>query len=151
MRLSVFLADFAQADDNGKVHAIGLFWTNTGTPLPPFAVVIAVDIDWSETNEPHRVTCELLNDDGGQVSVPGPVGEQPLKFEMLVEAGRPPQTLHGTAFRSALAVNIGGGMPLPPGRYQWRASVAGFEDATATESFLVKAASSSLPGVDAQG
>lgn len=137
MRVSVYLADYAQADENGKVHAIGLFWTNASTPLPPFAVVIVVDIDWSETNEQHRVTCELLDDDGQPVAVPGPVGKQPLRFEMLVEAGRPPKTLHGTSFRSALAVNIGGGMPLVPGRYQWRASVEGFDEATATESFLV--------------
>jgi hypothetical protein len=137
VRVSLFLADYAQSDDKGKVNAIGLAWTNIQTPLPPFAVVLIVDIDWSETNEPHRVTCELLNDDGQPVEVQGPVGAQPLRFEMQVEAGRLPRTIHGTAFRSALAVNVGGGMPLPAGRYQWRASVAGFEAATATESFVV--------------
>lgn len=139
MRVSLLLADFAQADQQGKVHAIGLAWTNITTPLPPFAVVIIVDIGWDETNEPHRLTCELLDDDGRPVGVPGPVGMQPLRFEMQVEAGRPPRTLHGTAFRSALAVNVSGGVPLPPGRYQWRASVDGFDEATTTESFLVNA------------
>lgn len=139
MRFSLFLADFAQTDEKGKINAIGLSWTNITTPLPPFAVVIVVDIDWSETNQPHRVTCELLDDDGQPVRVQGPVGAQPLRFEMQVEAGRPPRTIHGTAFRSALAVNVGGGMPLAPGRYQWRVSVDGFHEATTTESFVVNA------------
>lgn len=137
MRVSLFLADYAQSDDKGKINAIGLAWTNILTPLPPFAVVLIIDIDWSETNQPHRVDCELLDDDGQAVTVQGPLGAQPLRFEMQVEAGRPPRTIHGTAFRSVMAVNVGGGMPLPAGRYQWRASVKGFDEATATESFLV--------------
>ena len=137
MRISLFLADYAQADDKGKIHAIGLTWVNVSTPLPPFAVVIVVDIDWSETNQPHQLTCELLNDDGQPVEVKGPVGEQPLRFGMRVEAGRPPGTSHGSVFRSASAINVAGGLPLPPGRYQWRATVDGYPDATATESFVV--------------
>ncbi|GLV09818.1 hypothetical protein MyChFU_31380 [Mycobacterium intracellulare subsp. chimaera] len=140
MRVTLLLADYAQSDNRGKVHAIGLGWTTITTPLPPFAVVIILDIDWSETNHPHRVTCELLTDDGQPVKVQGPVGAQPLRFEMQVEAGRPPGTIHGTALRSPLSVNVGGGVPLTPGRYQWRASVEGFDEATTTESFLVQAA-----------
>lgn len=140
MRLSLFLADYAAADGSGKVNALGLGWTTITTPLPSFGVVIFLDIDWSETNHPHRVTCELLTDDGQPVMVPGPVGSQRLRFEVGVEAGRPPGTIHGTALRSPLTVNVGAGVALPPGRYQWRASVEGFNEATATESFLVHAA-----------
>ena len=137
MKVSLFLADYAQTDDKGKVNAIGLGWTTIGTPLPPFAVVIILDIDWSETNQLHRLTCELLDDDGQPVDVRGPVGTQPLRFEMQLEAGRPPGTIHGTSIRQPLSVNVGGGMPLAPGRYQWRGAVAGFDEATTTESFLV--------------
>jgi hypothetical protein len=140
VRLSLFLADYAQSDEKGKINAIGLGWTTTGTPLPAFAVVIILDIDWSETNEPHQVTCELLTDDGQQVMVPGPVASQPLRFEVVAEAGRPPGIAHGTAIRTSLSVNVGAGVPLAPGRYQWRASVERFDDATTTESFLVHAA-----------
>lgn len=139
MRISLFLADFAQSDDKGKINTIGLGWTTTATPLQPFALVIFLDIDWDETNQPHPIRCELLTEDGQPARVPGPVGLQPLVFEASAEAGRPPGTPHGTAIRMPLAVNLSGGIPLPPGRYEWRASVKGFENATASESFLVYA------------
>lgn len=44
---------------------------------------------------------------------------------------------HGTPIRMPIVVNVNGGMPLPPGRYEWRASIEGFEAAAATESFHV--------------
>lgn len=140
MRVSLFLADYSQSDERGKVNVIGLGWTTITTPLPSFAVVIIIDIDWSETNQPHRLTCDLLTDDGQPVMVRGPVGDQPLRFEATVEAGRPPGTTHGISLRQPLSVNMSGGVPLTPGRYQWRASIEGFADATATESFVVQAA-----------
>lgn len=105
--------------------------------MPPFGLVIFVDINWDETNQPHRLACELLTDDGQPVLIPGPVGDQPLRFEAQVEAGRPPGTIHGTAARWPLTVNMAGGLPLDPGRYEWRVTVEGFPDATAMESFQV--------------
>jgi hypothetical protein len=136
--VSLLLADSAQADPSGKVHGLGLGWTTTTTPLPPFALVIFLDIDWDETNQPHKLRCELLSEDGEPVVVPGPFGEQPVAVEVQAEAGRPPGAIHGTAARIPFAVNVGFGTPLSPGRYQWRVSVEGFEDVTAVESFLVQ-------------
>ncbi|SKW72762.1 Uncharacterised protein [Mycobacteroides abscessus subsp. abscessus] len=40
--------------------------------------------------------------------------------------------------RMPVAVAISGGLALAPGRYEWRASVQGFENATASEPFLVQ-------------
>jgi hypothetical protein len=97
VRVSLLLADSAQADQSGKVHALGLGWTTTTTPLPPFALVIFLDIDWDETNQPHNLRCELLSEDGEPVRVPGPFGQQPIVVEAQAEAGRPPGAIHGTA------------------------------------------------------
>jgi hypothetical protein len=138
VRISLFLADYAQADQSsGKVTAVGLGWTTCPTPLPQFSVVIILDIEWDETNAPHRLTCELLTADGQPVMVPGPMGSQPMAFAANAEAGRPPGAIHGTAARLPLTVTVGPGTALEPGRYEWRVSVEGFEGATATESFLV--------------
>jgi len=49
----VLLADFAQADASGKVNALGLGWSLTGTPIPNHAVVIMLKVGWDETNKPH--------------------------------------------------------------------------------------------------
>jgi hypothetical protein len=105
--------------------------------LPPLGLVVFLDIDWNETNQPHKLTCDLLTADGQPVTISGPLGSQPVHFEAHVEAGRPPGTIHGTASRMPLAINIAGGTSLTPGRYEWRVSIEGFPKETAVEPFLV--------------
>ena len=138
MKISLFLADAAQADvQSGKVHALGLGWRQCQTPTPPFALVIFVDIDWDETNKQHKLTCRLLTTDGDTVVVMGAQGPQPISFEAAAEAGRPPGAIHGTSVRMPLTLNIPAGIPLEPGIYEWRVEVEGFEQATSVEPFVV--------------
>lgn len=141
MKVAIYLADYAQADDKGKINTIGLGWTTIGTPLPPFAVVVIIDLDWTESNVPHEVKCQLLTEDGSPVETTGPVGQQPVEFGARVETGRPPGAIHGTSQRMPLAVNLGGGIPLAPGRYEWRVTITGQGTSeTAAAPFLVWAA-----------
>jgi hypothetical protein len=138
VKITLFLADAAQADaQSGKVHALGLGWRQCQTPTPPFALVLFLDIDWDETNEPHKLTCQLLTTDGEPVVVMGTQGAQRISFEASAEAGRPPGAIHGTSVRMPLTLNIPGGIPLEPGIYEWRVEVEGFEQATAVEAFVV--------------
>jgi hypothetical protein len=138
MKISLFLADAAQADaQSGKVHTLGLGWRQCQTPTPPFALVLFLDIDWDETNKPHKLTCQLLTTDGDPVVVKGTHGTQPISFEASAEAGRPPGSIHGTSVRMPLTLNIPGGIPLDPGIYEWRVEVKDFEQATAVEAFIV--------------
>lgn len=138
MKVTLFLADAAQADaQSGKVHALGLGWRQCQTPTPPFALVLFLDIDWDETNEQHKLKCQLLTTDGELVMVPGPQGPQPILFEAAAEAGRLPGSIHGTSVRMPLTLNIPGGIPLEPGIYEWRVEVDGFEHATTVEAFIV--------------
>lgn len=138
MKVTLFLADAAQADtQSGKVHALGLGWRQCQTPTPPFALVLFLDIDWDETNEQHKLKCQLLTTDGELVMVPGPQGPQPILFEAAAEAGRLPGSIHGTSVRMPLTLNIPGGIPLEPGIYEWRVEVDGFEKATTVEAFIV--------------
>jgi hypothetical protein len=138
VKVTLFLADAAQADtQSGKVHALGLGWRQCQTPTPPFALVLFLDIDWDETNEQHKLKCQLLTTDGELVMVPGPQGPQPILFEAAAEAGRLPGSIHGTSVRMPLTLNIPGGIPLEPGIYEWRVEVDGFEKATTVEAFIV--------------
>lgn len=138
MRLQIFLADAAQADERGKVSALGLGWRACGSPVPAFAVVLLIEIDWDETNTRHRLVCELLTQDGEPITVEGPLGQQLIRFEADAEAGRPPGAAHGEPQRVPLVFAFPPGLPLQPDRYQWRASVAGFDEATAVEPFIVQ-------------
>jgi hypothetical protein len=137
VRLAVYLADSAQADERGKLSALGLGWRTCGSPTPFFAVVVLFEVDWDETNTPHRLVCELLTEDGESVTLETPVGEQRIRLEAVAEAGRPPGTVHGDPARVPIVFAFPPGLPLPPARYQWRASVEGFADATAVEFFTV--------------
>jgi hypothetical protein len=138
MKISLLLADAAQADaQSGKVNALGLGWRQCQTPTPAVALVVFLDIDWDETNEQHRLKCQLLTTDGEAVTVPGPQGPQRILFEASAEAGRPPGAIHGTSVRMPMTLNIPPGIPLDPGVYEWRVEVEGFERATAVEPFIV--------------
>lgn len=124
MRAVVLLADSAQADPSGKVHALGLGWSVTGSPTAPSAVVAFIHVEWAETNEPFRFRLEMLDADGHQVFGPTPAGSSPILIEGDLEAGRPPGLSHGTELTVPIAVNIGGGLPLVPGhRYEWRLTI----------------------------
>jgi hypothetical protein len=112
----VLLADFAQADATGKVNALGLGWSVTGTPIPNHAVVIMLKVGWDEANTPRHLTLSLLTADGAHaVDVQTPFGPQSLQVEMDFEVGRPPGLLRGSTIDHAVAINVGS-LPLQPGR-----------------------------------
>lgn len=128
MEAHVLLADFAQSDSSGKVNALGLGWSVTTTPTPNHAVVVILRVGWDETNINHHLALRLLTADGlNAVEVPTPFGSQPLTVEIDVEVGRPPGLAHGSSIDYSLAINIGPGLPLVPGRYEWRLQIGGNE------------------------
>lgn len=137
MKVQVFLADAAQADPSGKINALGLGWRSCPTPVPAFALVIILDVDWDETNKRHKLTVELVDHDGRATTATGPFGPQPIRFEAVAEAGRAPGSVRGMSVRLPLSISVGAGLQLEPGLYSWRVSVEGFPDSTATETFHV--------------
>lgn len=141
MKITLLLARFAEADQQGTINALGLGWKACQGQLVAHALVIYLDIDWGETNQPHKLTADLVTADGEPVTITGPLGSQPIRFEAQVEAGRPPGAVHGTSFRLPMAINVPGQTNLAPARYEWRVVVEGFEDQAAVESFQV------LPGM----
>lgn len=124
MEAHVLLADFAQSDSSGKVNALGLGWSVTRTPTPSHAVVVHLRVGWDETNVSHHLTLRLLTADGSNaVEVPTPFGSQPLMVEVDIEVGRPAGFARGSSIDHSLAINVGAGLPLAPGRYEWRLQI----------------------------
>jgi hypothetical protein len=120
----VLLADFAQSEPSGKVNALGLGWSMTGTPTPHHCVVVLLKVGWDEANQPHHLTLQLLTADGAHaVEVPSPFGQQPLQVEVDFEVGRPAGLLRGSTIDHAVAINVAPGLPLDPGRYEWRMQI----------------------------
>lgn len=140
MEAQILLADFAQADASGKVNALGLGWSVTGTPIPNHAVVIMLKVGWDETNAPHHLTLDLLTADGAHaVDMPTPFGPQPLQVEMDFEVGRPPGLVRVSTIDHAAAINVGS-LPLQPGRYEWRLRIDDEQRDAWRAPFLVRQA-----------
>ncbi|MGH3548406.1 MAG: DUF6941 family protein [Pseudonocardiaceae bacterium] len=141
MEAHVLLADFAQTDMSGKVNALGLGWSVTQTPTSNMTVVVMVKVGWNETNQKHRLSLNLLTADGQHaVNVPTPLGIQPLQVEGEFEAGRPAGLPEGSTVDHAIAVNVGPGLALTPGRYEWRLKIDNDEEVTWRAAFVVLSA-----------
>ena len=68
MKGLLILADSAQADANGRIHALGAGWTATPTPTSPIALMVLLDCPWDQTNTKHKLLIELLDTDSQVVS-----------------------------------------------------------------------------------
>jgi hypothetical protein len=115
MKGTLILADSAQADPNGRIHALGAGWTVTSTPTPPIGLLVFVDCPWDQTNVKHRLLIELLDTDGRVVSFKTDDRGSPepaVRVETDFEVGRPLGVPKGSPIRQVLAINITGGLPL---------------------------------------
>ena len=126
MDLTILLADYSTADQGSqKINALGMGWSVTSTPLPPQAVVVIFEVGWDETNQPHQALLRLVDTDGAPVNQPTPMGEQPVQIQVDFEAGRPAGAAAGTPIVVPMCLNFPAGLPVPPGRYEWRVTVDG--------------------------
>jgi hypothetical protein len=132
---TIILADAAQVSPDNKLHALGIGWTKTSSPITaPSAVAIILHVPWDETNRKLRWTLDLFDADGKPVVLQ----TEPEKFsgihiENQIEVGRPPGVKPGSSINVPFAVNIAP-LPLPAdqtfawvlrvGDREWRASFA---------------------------
>lgn len=74
MRVTVLLADSAQADPSGKVHLLGVGWTRTAVPTGPVAIVVLLRMESvDEARLPHHVELELIDGENSPMKfLPGP-------------------------------------------------------------------------------
>ena len=137
MHAQILLADSAQVV-NGKLYLLGGGWNQIGPKPTAMAVVLRFLVPWDQTNQKHRWSLRLLDEDGHPVMV-GPAGSgRPIEVSGQFEAGRPPGTEPGTETSIPVAVNVGA-IPLPAGRrLEWRLFVDEETHEDWRESFRVR-------------
>jgi len=119
LRLDYLLVADAGEVVGGKLYLLGGGWDRLlvpqlpGPPAAPFAVAVGIGVPWGMTNKKLRLSIDVLDADGGQLSqLAG--GE--------IEVGRPPGMRVGVSQRFQIAV------PTQPqftteGRYVVRCSI----------------------------
>ncbi|MGH7727991.1 MAG: DUF6941 family protein [Vulcanimicrobiaceae bacterium] len=107
----MLLADAAQVTPDGKLHALGLGWGVTPSPMTsPAAIAMIFHVPWDEANRKFGFSLQLLDGDGGPVMLPGPSGSIAIRFEQQMEVGRPPGIKPGTTLNAPFVVSVG---PMP--------------------------------------
>lgn len=140
MNVQVLLADAAQTDSSGKVHALGLGWTITSAPANPMAVIVRVSFDSGEDQEPHVCVVRLLDEDGKPFGLQGTEGETvPLEVTSVITVEKNADHLPSAPMVASIAFNVGGGLPLKPGQqYEWAAEIDGRTHDTWSAPFFTR-------------
>jgi hypothetical protein len=119
MNIRSMLADYAVVAD-GKLTIVGGGWSIISPNPTPTALALLVKVPWDRTNEKHRVTVRLVDEDGRAFVPDGaPEGFEGIRHEWPVEVGRAPGLRPGTCIDCPLALNIGPLQFVPGKRYEW--------------------------------
>lgn len=116
----MLLCDFAESV-NGKLYIVGGGWTKLkpGFPLD-CAVAISLAVPWTQTNQKHQLTVELLSEDGELI------GDPPVRIDGEFEVGRPPGSTPGDPIGYTMAFRFKG-VELSPGGYRFSFKIDGTE------------------------
>ena len=132
MRVQAFLCNHAEVQNN-LLYAMGIGVDRTFIPPgppPPWPVSIAIGISvtvpWTQTNQQHSVTVDLVDADGRPVEVPTSADTaSPFEAGLAFNVGRPPDLRIGDDQTVSLAVVLPG-LPMPAlGDYRFRVSIDG--------------------------
>jgi hypothetical protein len=140
VKVTLLLADFAEAI-NGKLYIMGGGWSITAPAPGPMALAVKIEVPWTEANKKHRLTVDLVDDDGQPVVFSSEEGVEAggVQVEGDFEVGRPPGLIPGTPIDLAMGLNIGRGPLQPSSRYTWRLSIDGHHDEDWEVSFSTRA------------
>lgn len=116
MRAIVLLAHSAELDQRATVHALGLGWTTTPTPVPQHSLIIFVEVNWSELGRSFPIRAELVDGDGKPVA---------QTADGVINARRHAVHPEGTPvtipfIATIPTLNLDAGQ-----RYQWRVTIDG--------------------------
>lgn len=145
MQTAALLCDHAQVTNDGKLFVSGAGISRLGlfSAEPPhavnFALALMTTIEWQETNHPHKMTIELILDQGGEhgaerVPLPSqlPPGASAQDAGIIFaefNAGRPPNMSAGEQTLMPVALPFPA-FPLPaPGSYFFTIKIDGTETA----------------------
>lgn len=114
MRAIVLLAQSGQLDQSGTVHALGLGWTSSPTPVPQHALIIFVEVGWAEIGQSFPISAELIDSDGVQVA---------HTEHGVIKARHQPVHPKGTPVTIPFIATIPMLNLVEGQRYQWRVSI----------------------------
>ena len=133
MKVTVLLADKGTANPlQGTLNLLNAGWGQTTlTPVAPGvlmtgpqAVAVFFEVEPRHCNHPIDLLMELWTQDGEVVSVPGPAGPQPMRIQHSLVVPTPGGVPAGTPGTGNTMLELAG-LPLTPGGYEWRVSLAG--------------------------
>jgi len=137
MKVTMLLCDYAQVAGD-KLYVVGGGWSIMGPDPVQHAIAIKIDVDWNETDIPHRLVLFLEDADGRPFVLETKEDLQPFEVVNEFTVTRPSGVPEGTPIDVALAVNFGP-LPLQPGsRYIWRLSIDGESKEDWVLSFTVR-------------
>lgn len=147
MRVTGFLSQFA-VTENGRLTVVN-GCVDSIPALLPFTLALVCRVEWDETNLPHSARVVLV-DAAGTPFRPQPM-MPPVEVTVPFEVGRPAGVPRGVTFTVPMALNFAG-LPMPPGRYEFRTSVDDQTDPNWNVSFQVIAAGTpSIQGPEQNG
>ncbi|HET8658640.1 MAG TPA: hypothetical protein VFM55_06540 [Micromonosporaceae bacterium] len=143
MKINVILADTGVQDPQGKLHLLGVGWSQIGVQpnglSGDMAVAVLIEVPWDMCNKELNVELELRSEDGEPVLVPTPGGQQPLRMTQRLVIPTPPGAPNGSPGTANLLVKLQGGLALAPGSwYAWRVTADGKDDENWTARFFVR-------------
>jgi hypothetical protein len=144
--VTILLAKAANLDASGQVNALGMGWEIIGpSPLPGFVVIVKVTAPEEQREEQFNVRLQLLDSAGNAVVW----GQQDATetLDMRFEGETPPSATVPAGLRGAVAVilEIGPGLLLEPGIYEWVVSVEGETQPHWRQPFYVRAKPDEFP------
>lgn len=146
MKLQILLADKGTQNPHaGTLNLLNVGWHQTsiapGPPgmaiTPPHAVAIFWEVDPQYCNKPIELVVSLVTEDGNPVELPGPAGPQPMELHQQITVVTPAGMPMGTPGVGNMILEIQPGLPLQPGGYEWRVSLAGQHEDGWSASFRV--------------
>jgi len=138
VKIFAVVADTGRPSPGGPINLLNAGWTATvalpvdegGYTLPGQALAVFLEAPWDQLNRPHRVTIELLDDEGqlAELSTPTADGFQPARIEQEITippvAGAP----NGIPGLASLLLDLPLGtlrIRSPRRRYTWRVTLGG--------------------------
>lgn len=123
MEVTILLCDYAESI-NGKLYITGGGWTQfRGAEPVNCSVAVSMSVPWTQANQRHSLSLELLQEDGQIVLDPD---GQPMRVDGNFEVGRPPGSVPGDALTNTMAFGFQG-LDLPSGGYKFSFSIDGTE------------------------
>jgi hypothetical protein len=155
VRVSVLLADRGTPNlASGTLNLLNVGWSVTRfQPAPsggpfhsglyltaPHVVAVFFELEQAHLNHPIELLLELLTEDGRAVDVPGPAGPQPMRMQTEITVPSPGGLPLGTPATGNTMLEMFPGLPIGPGAYVWRATLARDQDNAGEARFNVMAA-----------